>query len=111
MKKSIRCLNDPKNDKNGCKRSICECDKQLSENLGFWKQGHHQTQGDFDTSICEVDHNGNGGGKGPLECCGSKDEPRFPFRSGNRGCCGNKTYNTIGQQCCSNGDVRNIGAC
>lgn len=116
-KKSIRCLNDPKNDKHGCRRSICECDKQLAEdlreNFTHWFQGHHQTQGDFDTSICEPDHNGNGGsGGGPLKCCGNKDGPRFPYRdNGSRKCCGDKTYDSNFQECCTGNEVKFTGGC
>lgn len=116
-KNSIVCTDDPV--KKGCKRSICECDKKLSEdlreNFGFWVQGHHQTQGDFDTSMCQVEHctSGNCQARGPVECCGDNTGPRFPYRSNNgqRKCCGNKTYDSTVQECCSDGDVRFMGAC
>jgi len=115
-KKSIRCLNDPKNDKHGCKRSICECDKQLAEdlreNFTHWFQGHHQTQGDFDTSICEPNHGNGGSGGGPLKCCGNKDGPRFPYRdNGSRKCCGDKTYDSNFQECCTGNEVKFTGGC
>jgi hypothetical protein len=116
-KNSIVCTDDPK--KKGCRRSVCECDKRLAEdlrtNFGFWVQGHHQTQGGFDTSMCEVEHctSGNCQSRGPVECCGAFDGPRYPFRTngGQRKCCGNKTYDSTIQECCSDGDVRFSGAC
>lgn len=118
-KNSITCLDNPDKAKKACNRAVCECDKRLAEdlrtNFGFWKQGHHQTQGDFDTSMCEVDRctGGNCQARGPVECCGNNTGPRFPFRSnfGQRGCCGDKTYDTTVQECCSAGDVRFSGAC
>lgn len=113
-KNTIVCKDNP--NKKGCKRSLCECDKKLAEdlrtNFGFWKEGHHQRQGGFDTSMCEADHNGNGG-RGPLACCGKDDGPKYPFRTmnGARKCCGSKTYDSTIQECCSDDDVRFLGAC
>lgn len=119
MKHSITCLDDPNKSKRSCSRAVCECDKRLAEdlrtNFGFWVQGHHQTQGDFDTSMCEVDRctSGNCQARGPVECCGANTGPRYPFRShdGQRKCCGDKTYDGTIQECCSDGDVRFSGAC
>jgi len=115
---SITCLDNPVGKKS-CRRSICECDKKLAEdlrtNFGFWKQGHHQTQGGFDTSACQVDRcqGGNCQARGPVECCGNADEPRFPFRTngGLRKCCGNKTYDSSLQECCSNNEIKFMGTC
>lgn len=117
-KRSIKCLDNPVGKK-ACKRSICECDKKLAEDLrtnyGFWIQGHHQTQGDFDTSQCVVDHctGPNCQARGPLACCGPHDQPRFPYRTnfGQRKCCGNKTYDADLQECCSDGEIKFMGAC
>lgn len=115
---SIKCLDNP-TGKKACRRSICECDKKLAEdlrtNFGFWKQGHHQTQGGFDTSQCEVDRctSGDCQARGPVQCCGAADEPRFPFRThgGLRKCCGNKTYDSSMQECCSDGEIKFMGTC
>lgn len=118
-KNSISCLDDPKKKGKACKRAVCECDKRLSEelreNFGFWVQGHHQTQGDFDTAECQIEHctGPNCQNRGPLECCGYNNGPRYPFRThdGQRKCCGDKTYDSTIQECCSPGDVRFSGAC
>jgi len=117
-KNSITCL-DNWEGKKACRRSICECDKKLAEdlrtNFGYWKQGHHQTQGDFDTAECQVNHCTGAGcnAKGPVECCGSHDGPRFPFKTnqGQRACCGNKTYDSTMQECCNGDEVKFMGAC
>jgi len=43
-----------------------------------------------------------GSDQSPLECCGEYP-PRFPYKTkdGQRGCCGDKTYDTNLQECCS----------
>jgi len=116
MKKTINCLNDPNRSKRSCNRAICECDKKLAEDLrtnyGFWVEGHHQEQGGFDTSVCQPDTHQKG--SGTAACCGPNDGPRMPFRTGEfgqRGCCGSTTFDSTLQECCSDNDVRFIGAC
>merc|ERR1711881_708233 len=111
-KNSIVCKDNP-TGKKACRRSICECDKKLAEdlreNFGFWVQGHHQTQGGFDTSECQVDHctGKDCQARGPIECCGANDGPRFPFRTheGVRKCCGQTTYDSNMQECCDNNEI------
>lgn len=46
------------------------------------------------------------------ECCGAYPE-RFPFapKNGARGCCVNKTYNTLMLECCDNGVTKKVGEC
>lgn len=43
-----------------------------------------------------------GADQSPLECCGPYP-PRFPYKTkdGQRGCCGDKTYDTQLQECCA----------
>lgn len=121
-KKSINCLDEGKglgNDKGqkgGCRRSICECDKKLAEDLRehfeVWKQGHHAEQGDFDwTKNCFKDPSGNGGRK--LECCGNYGEGiRMPYHdNGRRKCCGTVTYDSTFNECCDGDRIAAIGAC
>ena len=117
LKKTINCLDDPNKARRSCNRAICECDKKLAEDLrtnyGFWVEGHHQEQGGFDTSVCQPDPKSSPG-SGTLECCGKNDGVRLPFRTGEfgqRGCCGSTTFDSTLQECCSDDDVRFIGAC
>ena len=69
--------------------------------------------GNFDTNECVVEEGrGNGGVKGEPECCGSQfGGSRFPFnnRGGNRGCCGDRTYDTQMFSCCEDQTV--LGSC
>jgi len=46
------------------------------------------------------------------ECCGEYPE-RFPYapKNGARGCCVNKTYNTLMLECCVNGVTKKVGEC
>lgn len=122
MKKSIECLDEPGNkpsSKGGCKRSICECDKKLSEDLRLhfaeWDENNHQEQGTFDPqSRCIVEgcSGGNCGGH-ELECCGHLySGPRMPYRTnGRRKCCGDKTYDSTFQECCPGNTLAALGTC
>jgi len=61
--------------------------------------------GTFNPDMCVTGANGGSNWTEDM-CCG--DYPlRFPFKSkgGARDCCGNRTYNTALQQCCSDGTV------
>jgi len=125
-KKSIECTDDPMSKKRpgqispkwSCRRSMCECDKrlaeQLRENFDQWSDEYSTALGDFDpTNECVVEEGkGNGGVKGEPECCGDQfGGSRFPFnnRDGNRGCCGSKTYDTQMFACCADKTV--LGSC
>jgi len=122
MKKSIECLDEPSNkpgSKGSCKRSICECDKKLSEDLrehfSEWYEGHHQEQGTFDSAtqcVIEGCHNGNCGGN-EIQCCGNLGSGiRMPYKTdGRRKCCGDKTYDSTFQECCEGNQLAAIGTC
>jgi len=120
LKKSITCTDDAsKGGKHSCKRSICECDKKLSEDLRehFYEyyEGHHQEQGSFDAGAnCLVEGcaSGNCGPK-KVECCGNLGHgTRMPFKSdGRRMCCGDKTYDSTFQECCEGNVLAAIGTC
>jgi hypothetical protein len=120
MKKSIECLDQPgKGSKGSCRRSICECDKKLSEDLrehfSEWHVGHHQEQGSFDSAtacVIEGCKNGNCGGNN-VECCGNLGSGvRMPYKTdGRRKCCGDKTYDSTFQECCEGNTLAAIGTC
>jgi len=120
MKKSIECTDDArKGSKHSCRRSICECDKRLSEDLrehfSEWYEGHHQEQGDFDAGAnCLVEGCKNGNcGPHTVECCGNLGSGvRMPYRTdGRRKCCGDKTYDSTFQECCEGNTLAAIGTC
>merc|ERR1712048_440803 len=125
-KKSITCTDDPwskkrpgqKAPKWSCRRSMCECDKRLAEQLrehfSIWDDQYSTVLGDtkFDTSTCVSNSNGLGGDQGQPQCCGDQyGGARFPYndRNGQRGCCGQKTYDTSMFTCC--GDQTVMGSC
>lgn len=123
-KKSIECVDDPMSKKRpgqiapkwSCRRSMCECDKrmaeQLREHFAEWNDEFSTSLGDFDTSVCTAPEGNGGGDQGQPECCGSQfGGSRFPFnnRNGVRGCCGGKTYDTTMLTCCSDQTV--LGEC
>jgi len=119
-KKSIECTDQPgKGSKGSCRRSICECDKKLAEDLRTyfheWDINNHQEQGTFDSAtrcIVEGCKSGNCGGRS-VECCGNLGSgPRMPYKTdGRRKCCGDKTYDSTFQECCEDGSLAAIGAC
>ena len=123
MKKSIKCLDERRsgergNSKSGCKRSICECDKKLSEDLREyfeqWDAKKHAIQGGFDwQGECErVNCTGPNCGH-ELACCGNLGYGiRMPYRvEGRRQCCGDATYDSTFYECCEEGNVQAIGNC
>lgn len=120
MKKSIECLDTPRGTKGSCRRSICECDKRLAEELrehfGEWHVGHHQEQGTFDAGancIVEGCKNGNCSGS-EIACCGNLGSGvRMPYKvaDGRRKCCGEKTYDSSFQDCCDGNMLAAVGTC
>jgi hypothetical protein len=120
-KKSIQCTDDPKKGKKGsCKRSVCECDKKLAEDLREhyheWFVGHHQEQGTFDSSaacIPETCKSGDCGKHRETQCCGYLGSGvRMPFKTnGRRKCCGDKTYDSAFQECCDGNILAATGTC
>jgi hypothetical protein len=121
-KKSIECTDRAdKGSKGSCRRSICECDKKLSEDLREhfqeWYLGHHQEQGTFDSGascIVEGCKNGNCGGGSEIHCCGFLGSGvRMPYKSSNgrRKCCGDKTYDSGFQECCDGNILAATGTC
>lgn len=119
-KKSIECTDNPdKGGKGSCRRSICECDKKLAEDLreyfSEWNIKNHQEQGAFDSATkCVVEgcKNGNCGGN-EVECCGNLGSgPRMPYKTdGRRMCCGDKTYDSSFQECCEDFTLAALGTC
>ena len=123
-KKSIECLDEPNSGKNGawnekssCRRSICECDKKLAEDLRehfhVWTHENHQIQGSFDPVAQCLKTPGNGNGAdGEPECCGEYPN-RFPYKTnqGARMCCGDKTYDSSLFECCSDANIAALGTC
>jgi len=128
-KKSITCTDDPTNSKKpgkinqkfSCRRSMCECDKRLAEelreNFSVWNEGHSTLLSDFDTATCTpptCDGGNCGGEGGELQCCGNMygGGARFPYNdhNGARGCCGDKTYDTTMFECCAD-QTTVMGSC
>lgn len=118
-KKSIECLDVRKsNGKGGCKRSICECDKKLAEDLrehfDQWNVKNHAEQGGFDwEGTCEkVSCTGPNCGH-ELACCGNLGFGiRMPYRvDGRRACCGTATYDSTFYECCAGDVVKATGTC
>lgn len=119
-KKSIECTDEhSKGGKHSCKRSICECDKKLSEDLrehfSEWYEGHHQEQGAFDAgSNCLVEGCKSGNcGAHTVKCCGNLGSGiRMPYKTdGRRMCCGDRTYDSTFQECCDGNVLAAIGTC
>lgn len=122
-KKSIECLDVRKegergNGKSGCKRSVCECDKKLAEDLrqyfDQWNVKKHAIQGGFDwNGECEkVNCSGPNCGH-ELACCGNLGFGiRMPYRvDGRRNCCGTATYDSTFYECCDGDVVQATGTC
>lgn len=121
---SIECLDEPNSGKNGawsekfsCRRSICECDKKLAEDLRehfhVWTRENHQMQGTFDPPSQCLKSPGQGmGAEGTPECCGAYPN-RFPYKTqeGARMCCGDKTYDSSLFECCSENSIAALGTC
>lgn len=119
--KSIQCMNNPDLDeRQACKRSVCECEKKLAMELrdlhSEWNVQFHQRRGDdFKAKeVCVVDKSKKNpnSDNGPIECCGHFTGARFPFmtRGGERKCCGDKTFNPLFQTCCD-GILTSGGSC
>lgn len=118
-KKSIECTDTRKgNGKGGCKRSVCECDKRLAEELREffeqWNVKNHAIQGGFDwQGTCEkVQCSGPQCGH-ELACCGNLGYGvRMPYRvDGRRACCGEATYDSTFYECCEGNVVQATGNC
>ncbi|CAG5088438.1 Oidioi.mRNA.OKI2018_I69.PAR.g11842.t1.cds [Oikopleura dioica] len=121
-KKTIECL-DPEES---CAKSLCECDRNLATNLAElqyeWEESLHAKWGHFQReNICRIKSSkqgynspfnsvdfgrssdrAQGTGATPDACCGVEGQ-LFPYfsDSGNRSCCGSRTYNTELMKCCS----------
>jgi len=94
-----------------CAARVCAVDSFFTLNL----IGEFLSQKPFDANLQHFDDNGEikfdtaancprkyGTDQSPLECCG-KYPPRFPYKTkdGQRGCCGDKTYDVDLQECCA----------
>lgn len=77
-KNSIECTNKI----GSCRRNICECDKQLAENLALyedqWNEQFHANRGGFER-LDECERPSGGGSNKFEECCG--DKTTFPFNT------------------------------
>lgn len=85
--RSIQCLNKL----GSCRRNICECDKQLAENLAMyqdeWDEQFHSRRGGFDRNTCRSQERQ------------MKSSPKFEY------CCGNRQSFPLNEpknsaQCC-----------
>lgn len=121
QQKQIVCLNN----EGTCKRSICECDKALADDLSDlefkWNIMHHQRWGGFNK---EAECQGHGqarqarsiDGEGVQQCCGNYPN-RFIYTSEGkdgamRGCCDGKTFDLEGHlECCEGRSLIPIGQC
>jgi hypothetical protein len=67
--------------------------------------------GTFDPAVECLTNGLSGAGRSEKACCGSYPE-RFPFKTfnGDKDCCGDRTYATLGLQCCNDADVIDINA-
>jgi len=105
---------------NTCSRALCECDlqfvKDIVANDNKWKRSRHLKFG-FDTAECVAEPSIGLAARGlthnpdPVKsCCGNYPQ-RFPYSTDTKSCCGAVTYSNNLHECCSPGDVRNIGVC
>lgn len=120
LQKEVIC----RDDENTCGRSICECDKRMAQNLeevwfqpgihnGFyWKDRKNAKKNptfDYD-GTCFA----SGMSAVPDQCCGTFPEV-IPYNQAAKGCCvsneGPKLFDSMTSQCCSSGDIANIGSC
>ena len=121
--RKIYCLNEL----GTCRRAVCECDRQLSEDIARQEDSYQdQYREKFDhDGICK--HTDMGNGVPRLDACCGDYPKRFPFSvsEGSKQCCKSdgvedrngmvslfrsKTYNPFIKQCC-NGKVKAIGSC
>ena len=106
---SIECLNLS----NSCKRALCECDKrfafELATTMDLWDARFKSEN--FSEEVRETECRSTGGGNniGKIDkCCGIYPY-RFPYHSmsGQRQCCGIKTYDLAGpKKCCRDNVAR-----
>ena len=127
--RDIICLNDPNlNSKNLCKRSICECEKKLANDLTklahlYNPKFHQKTKTlstDGTTTKFNAEQNCNQIPKisrkssdPTIVCCGDyTNGGTFYFKShfGSRKCCVNKSYDAARHTCCD-GKVSDFGEC
>jgi len=78
-----------------CRRNICECDKQLSENLALyedeWAEQFHANRGGFER--LDECHKPTGSGYKFEECCGSKNDFPYNMPRNTNQCCEGPTAN------------------
>lgn len=121
QQRQIECTNDL----GTCKRSICECDKRLAEELRdeefTWNILHHERWGGFDKeSECRRGQGARSAKFGTTvneqRCCGQyPDRYLYVSKSSNgesRSCCNGKTYDLDGPLvCCENQKLVPAGNC
>lgn len=112
----IKCV-----DSDPCKKSICECDRDLAINLRNMESVYED--GNRDESLkseqCpkkEIDPSARAlKTHEKLDSCCGDEIFKFPYASasGKRSCCGTRTYSTELLECCdqSASDIRAIGSC
>lgn len=118
-----------KNTPGTCRRSLCECDKRLAEELAanewFWVPMNHKNWGGFDKQESCRSASGGSSSRSVMEkqepvyrCCG-KYPDRFPFQfvtstGEQRRCCLGKTYDPKTLECCNRRPtpgITSIGTC
>lgn len=105
-----------------CRQDLCKADGEFTLNLFalmFQLGGIANNQPPYDPAVAHANNTGGsslglfdpatdcryayqGAGRSEKECCGNYPA-RFPFKtySGDKACCGDRTYSTIGMKCCN----------
>lgn len=120
LQKEVIC----RDDEGTCSRSICECDRNMAENLedvwfaanihnGFyWKDRRNAKKNP--TFDYEGTCNASGLSAVPDSCCGNFPDV-VPYNQASKGCCvsseGPKLFDSMTSECCSSGEIANIGSC
>jgi len=112
----------------GSRLSMCLCDKKFAEEMKlvwndnnfnefYWKNNKHtKNNPTFDEiTTCKVNNN-HGALNRADACCGSSFPEMKPYSTNKRDCCVKNdgtasVFSQVTHQCCSDGEVRVMGAC
>lgn len=124
---TIVCDNINDTDEEHCKMAQCLCDADFAYQMGevysdmdyntfFWLNPKWvRQQNNNGNPVMDYDATCTIGGvhEAPDMCCGDDFPNKAPYFSGARSCCASsgRTYNTISEKCCDNGDILPIGSC